>query len=328
MANTKDRIEVNRSKSSNKALVISLIVLAFLAVSSLFVGAYDILGQEDGWNMFFITRVPRTLSLMLTGSAMALSGLVMQLISQNKFVEPTTTGTIEWAGLGLILVYVLIPNPSLIIRMLGAIVFSFIGTMVFFSFIRRVRLKSSAIVPIIGIMLGSVVSALSTFVALVFDMTQSLEVWFAGSFASVERGRYEFLWIIIVVTFIIYKYADMLTLAGLGEDISTNLGLDYNKIVLMGTGLVALTVGVVAAVIGNIPFLGLIVPNVVSLFRGDDLRSNLVWVGLVGSGILLLCDIIARTIIAPFEVPVSLILTTLGAGVFIVLILQSRRGSR
>lgn len=314
-----------KSKNNKRNLFLGFLLVLGLGIVSLSVGAYDILGQENGWEMFFITRIPRTISLMLTGSAMAISGLIMQLISQNKFVEPTTTGTIEWAGLGLILVYVFAPNPSLVIRMAGAILFSFIGTMVFFAFIRKIRLKSSALVPIIGIMLGAVVSAISTFIGLVFSMTQTLEIWFAGSFASVERGRYEFLWLIVLITIVVYKYADMLTVAGLGEDIATNLGLNYNKIIVIGTSLVAMAVGIVAAVIGNIPFLGLVVPNLVSMFRGDDLRSNLPWVALLGMGIITLCDILARTIIAPFEVPVSLILGTLGAAIFILMILKERK---
>ena len=86
-------------------------------------GVYDIRGQEDGMEMFFITRVPRTVALMLTGAAMAMAGLVMQLITQNRFVEPTTTGTIEWSGLGLLFVYLLFPAPTLVQRMTGAIIF-------------------------------------------------------------------------------------------------------------------------------------------------------------------------------------------------------------
>lgn len=305
--------------------IFALAAVLALAVLSLFTGVYDIYGKEDGLEMFFITRIPRTLSLMLTGAAMSISGLVMQLMTQNRFVEPTTTGTIEWAGLGIVAVYALFPKASLFMRTAGAILFSFVGTMVFFLFLRKVRLKSSLIVPIIGIMLGAIISAVSTFFGLVFDMTQSLETWFAGSFAPIERGRYEFLFVILLITMIVYIMADRLTVAGLGEDIATNLGLNYTQIVLIGTALISLAVGIVAAVIGNLPFLGLIVPNIVSMFRGDDVKSNLPWVSLLGMGTITLCDIISRTIIMPFEVPVSLILGTGGAALFIVLLMSQRR---
>ena len=305
--------------------IIAVAVVLLLGIISLFTGVYDIKGQADGMQMFFITRVPRTVALMLTGAAMAMSGLVTQLITQNRLVEPTTTGTIEWAGLGLMFVYLVFPAPSLVLRMAGAIIFSFVGTMVFFLFLRKVKLSSSLIVPIIGMMLGAVVSAFSTFMGLLFRMTQSIEAWFVGSFAPVQVGRYEYLWLIVIVSLLIFLYADRLTLAGLGEDVATSLGVNYNKIVILGTGLISVAVGIVAAVIGNLPFLGLIVPNIVSLYRGDDLKSNLPWVCVLGMGVITLCDIISRTIIMPFEVPVSLILGTTGSVIFIVILLKQRK---
>ncbi|WP_090510075.1 MULTISPECIES: ABC transporter permease [Paenibacillus] len=318
----------NHNKLWTKPFIFAIIVVIILGIISLFTGVYDIRGQEDGMEMFFITRVPRTAALMLTGAAMAMAGLVMQLITQNRLVEPTTTGTIEWAGLGLLVVYLLFPAPTLVLRMTGAIVFSFIGTMIFFLFLRRVKLRSSLIVPIIGLMLGAVISAVSTFIGLLFQSTQNIESWFVGSFAAVQIGRYEYLWIIVVVTFLIFMYANRLTLAGLGEDVATSLGVNYNRVVLLGTGLISLAVGIVAAVIGNLPFLGLIVPNIVSMFRGDDLRSNLPWVCVIGMGTITVCDIISRTIIMPFEVPVSLILGIMGAVVFIAILLRQRKPRR
>lgn len=314
-----------RYKIWTKPFIFAIIIVLILGAISLFTGAYDIFGQEDGKDMFLITRIPRTVALMLTGAAMAMAGLVMQLLTQNRLVEPTTTGTIEWAGLGLVFVYIVFPAPSLFLRMTGAILFSFVGTMIFFLFLRSVKLRSSLIVPIIGIMLGAVISAISTFVGLVFQMTQNIETWFVGSFTSVQIGRYEYLWLIVIITILIFIYSDQLTLAGLGEDVSTSLGLKYNQIMILGTGLISLTVGIVATVIGNLPFLGLIVPNIVSMFRGDNLRSNLPWVCVAGMGTLLVADIISRTIITPFEVPVSLILGTVGAIVFIVILLRRRR---
>ncbi|WP_445744926.1 ABC transporter permease [Paenibacillus sp. FSL M7-0656] len=308
--------------------IIAIIATIILGITSLLIGVYDIRGQADGMEMFFITRVPRTVALMLTGAAMAMAGLVMQLITQNRLVEPTTTGTMEWSGLGIMFIYLVFPAPSLTLRMTGAIIFSFIGTMIFFMFLKKVKLRSSLVVPIIGMMLGAVISAFSTFVGLVFQMTQNIESWFAGSFSSVQIGRYEYLWLIVLVTILIFVFADRLTLAGLGEDVATSLGVNYDRIILLGTALISLVVGIVAAVIGNLPFLGLIVPNIVSMFRGDDLRSNLPWVCLLGMGSIIVCDILSRVIIMPFEIPVSMILGTVGAVVFIVILLRQRRSTR
>lgn len=314
-----------REKLIDGKLVIGIVVVALLLVASLFTGVYDIFGADDGAQMFAITRIPRTIALVLAGAAMAMSGLIMQLMTQNRFVEPSTTGTTEWAGLGLIAVMIIAPGAGLLTKMTVAIIFSFVGTMVFFLFLRKVTLRSSLIVPIIGIMLGAVVGSVSTFIALQFDALQNLGVWFAGSFTSVLRGSYEVLWIVLLVGVAVFIVADRLTVAGLGEDIATNVGVNYQRVLLMGTGLVAIATGVVTVVVGNLPFLGLIVPNVVSMIRGDDLRSNLPWVCLLGIAIVTVCDLIGRTIIMPFEVPVSLILGIVGAAVFIFLLTRQRR---
>ncbi|MGP9536508.1 ABC transporter permease [Brachybacterium sp. AOP43-C2-M15] len=306
-------------------LLIGIVLVALLLVASLLTGVYDVFGAEDGAQMFAITRIPRTVALVLAGAAMAMSGLIMQLMTQNRFVEPSTTGTTEWAGLGLILVMVLAPGAGLLTRMTVAIIFSFVGTMVFFLFLRKVTLRSSLIVPIIGIMLGAVVGSVSTFVALQFDALQNLGVWFAGSFTSVLRGNYEVLWIVLLVGIAVFVVADRLTVIGLGQDIATNVGVNYQRVLLLGTGLVAIATGVVTVVVGNLPFLGLIVPNVVSLIRGDDLRSNLPWVCLLGIAIVTVCDLIGRLVNMPFEVPVSLILGIVGAVVFILLLVRQRR---
>lgn len=315
----------NKGRLFDWKLLAGVAVVGALLALSLATGVYDVRGADDGGEMFAITRIPRTVGLVLAGAAMAMSGLVMQLLTQNRFVEPTTTGTTEWAGLGLLTVMILIPGASIGTRMAGAVLAAFVGTMVFFLFLRRVTLRSSLIVPIVGIMLGAVVSSVSTFVALRTDMLQNLGVWFAGSFTSVLRGQYEPLWIVAVVAVAVFVVADRFTVAGLGEEISTNVGLNHNRVILLGTTLIAVATGVVTVVVGNLPFLGLIVPNVVSMFRGDDLRGNLPWVCLLGIGIVTVCDLVGRTIIMPFEVPVSLILGVVGAFVFILLLLRQRR---
>ena len=315
----------SKGRLVNGRLVIGVVAVGALVVLSLLTGVYDVFGADDGGEMFAITRVPRTVALVLAGAAMAMSGLVMQLLTQNRFVEPTTTGTTEWAGLGLLGVMIAVPNASIVARMTGAVVAAFIGTLVFFLFLRRVSLRSSLIVPIVGIMLGAVVGAASTFLALQTDMLQSLGVWFAGSFTSVQRGQYEMLWVVAAIGVAVFVVADRFTVAGLGEEVATNVGLDYGRIVLLGSGLIAVATGVVTVVVGNLPFLGLIVPNIVSLVRGDDLRGNLPWVCLLGIAVVTVCDLIGRTVIAPFEVPVSLVLGVLGAAVFIALLLKQRR---
>ena len=96
------------TSSSRRPLALALATLAVLAllVLSLSTGEYSILSQDDGWRIFLAVRVPRTIALILSGAAMSMSGLVMQLVTQNRFAEPSTTGTTEWAGLGLLVIMI------------------------------------------------------------------------------------------------------------------------------------------------------------------------------------------------------------------------------
>lgn len=295
-----------------------------LVVLSLFVGVYDIADQGFGGEMFLISRVPRTLALVLAGCAMAVSGLIMQLLTQNRFVEPSTTGTSEWAALGLLVTVLVAPAAPLAVRMIAASVAAFVGTMVFLGILRRVSLRSSLVVPLIGIMLGSVVSAFTTYLAVSTNALQMLGTWFMGSFTSIVRGRYEVLWVVAIVVVLVFLSADRLTVAGLGRDIATSVGVDHARVLLVGTGLVAVATGVTTVVVGFLPFLGLVVPNVVSMWRGDNARSNLPWVCLGGVAIVVVCDIVGRVIRMPFEVPVSMVLGVVGAVVFLALLLRRR----
>lgn len=319
-----DARAIRRQHRFTPALLIGILLTLGLLLLSLSTGQYAVF-SEDGFWMFGITRVPRTVALVLAGASMAMCGLIMQLLTQNRFVEPTTTGTTEWAGLGLILVLWLFPGASMLARMSGAVTMAFIGTVIFFLFLQRVTLKSSLIVPIIGIMLGAVVSSFTTYIALMTDHLQTLGIWFAGSFTRIVEGRYELMFLVLVVTVLVFLTADRFTVAGLGRDMATNVGLNYTAVLFLGTAMVAVATGVTATVVGTLPFLGLIVPNIVSIFRGDDLRSNLPWVALLGIATVTACDLIGRTIRAPFEIPVGLVLGLLGAVVFIGLLLRQRR---
>lgn len=300
-----------------------LLTAAVLAVS-LFVGVYDVVGGEGGGEMFAITRVPRTIALVLAGCAMAVSGLVMQMLTQNRFVDATTAGTTEWAALGLLLTVLIVPAADLTTQMILASLAAFAGTLVFMAVLRRVVVRTTLVIPLIGIMLGAVVSAFTTFLAASTNSLQMLGTWFMGSFTSVVRGRYEVLWVVAIVTFLVFLAADRFTVAGLGRDVATAVGMRYEAVLLTGTALVAVATGVTTVVVGFLPFLGLVVPNIVSMIRGDDLRSNLPWVCLGGVLLVTVCDLIGRTVRWPFEVPVSMVLGIVGSAVFVALLVRRR----
>ncbi|MFC4222569.1 ABC transporter permease [Lysinibacter cavernae] len=305
-------------------------VVAVLVVLSLFVGGYDItpttlLNDPAAAEMFLISRVPRTLALIFAAVAMSVSGVIMQLLTQNRFVEPTTAGTSQWAGLGVLTALILLPSAPPLLKMVVATAFAFVGTLIFVLVLRRISAKGSAIVPLVGIMLGAVVSSATTFLASETDLLQSMSSWRSGGFSGIVRGFYEPLWAVALIAVLAFVLADRFTVAGLGKDLAINVGLNYNLIVFLGISMVALAAGVTAVVVGFIPFLGLIVPNAVSLVLGDNMRRNLPWVALVGSGLMLACDLIGRVVVAPMEIPASVILGAIGAVLFIFLVLKQRR---
>ena len=305
-------------------LIIGVLIVVALLVLSVFVGVYDLSDGEMGAEMLWITRVPRTLALMLAGAAMAASGLVMQMLTQNRFVDATTSGTTEWASLGLLLTAILAPSVGIVGRMVISSAFAFIGAMAFMLILRRIVIRTTLVVPLIGIMLGAVVGALTTFLAVQFNLLQMVGTWFMGSFTSVVRGRYEVLWVVAVVTLLVFLLADRITVAGLGRDVATNVGMSYEAIVIAGTALVAVSAGVTVVVVGFLPFLGLVVPNVVAMLRGDNVRSNLPWVCIGGTALVIICDTIGRIVRMPFEVPVSMVLGIIGSVVFIAILLRGR----
>ncbi|MFD7102678.1 iron chelate uptake ABC transporter family permease subunit [Streptomyces celluloflavus] len=306
----------------------ALCVLA-LIIASLLVGGYDIdvpalFTDPDARNMFVISRVPRTLALVFAAAAMAVSGVVMQMLVQNRFVEPTTTGTSEWAALGILLLTLLMPGAPVLVKMAAASAFAFAGALVFLGVLGRIALKSQVIVPIVGIMLGAMVSAVTLYIANTTDLMQMLATWRSGGFSSVVRGTYEPLWVVGIIVVVLYLAADRFTIAGLGRDMATSLGLPYKRILFIGLTMVALATGVTAVVVGFIPFLGLIVPNIVSLVRGDDVRKNLPWVVLSSVALMITCDLVGRIVVFPLEIPASVVLGVVGAVVFVAMILRQR----
>ena len=313
-------------------LLLAATTVIALALISLLIGASDLslaalLSPEEGQQatqVLLISRIPRTLSLILAGMAMAVSGTIMQMLTQNRFVEPSTAGTVESASLGLLIVTLFAPEAPVIVKMLAAAGCALAGTTLFLRILGLVPLRSVLTVPLAGIMLGGIINAIATFFAYRFDLLQSLNAWMTGDFSGVLRGRYELLWIAFVLTILAYFAADRLTLAGMGRDFTTNLGLRYRSVVSFGLIIVSMVTAAIVVTVGMLPFLGLIVPNVVSMMVGDNMRRSLPWVAVLGAGLVLACDILGRVVYYPYEVPIGTIMGIVGSALFLFLLLKGR----
>lgn len=299
-----------------------LVGVGHVDVAALIAGRAD----PDTLRLLLVSRIPRTAAIILSGTAIAIAAVIMQMLFRNRFIEPTTAGTVEAASLGLVLVAILAPGLPMLARMTAAASVALVATVLFLRLVERIPARSSLIVPLAGLMLGGVIQAVTVFLALRFDLLQSVATWTNGDFSGVLRGRYELLWIGFALAAAAYFIADRFTVAGMGESFATSLGLDHRRIVATGLVIVSLVTSASVVTVGTIPFLGLIVANVGSLLTGDNLRRTLPWIAMSGAAFLLACDLAGRLIRHPYEIPVGTVAGVLGSALFLMLLL--RRGAR
>lgn len=311
-----------------KTLTCTLIVLSLV---SLFVGIGQlsvfqlIEGDKASWQLLLTSRLPRLAAILLAGAGLSIAGLIMQQISQNRFASPSTSGTIECAMLGYVLSLVLFGNGQELWLIFGT---AMLGTLIFVQFINRIQFKNAVFVPLVGIIFGNVIESVATFFAYKFDAIQNLSSWAVANFANLLQGDYELLYVAIPFALFSYLYATRISAVGLGKDFAVNLGLNYQHVLIIGVLLVSVMSASVVMIVGKLPFLGLIVPNLVSRFYGDNLRKNIPLTALLGALIVLGCDLIGRLIIFPYELPITNIISLVGGAVFIFFILQGEKNAR
>ena len=310
------------------------VLLLILSILSLFVGVLDITpgallaGDIEQLEIFLISRLPRLLAILCTGVGMSVAGLIMQQLCMNKFVSPTTGATISSAQFGILLALLFLPNSTLMGREVFAFAAAILGTWIFVWFIQRIRFKDVVMVPLVGIMFGNVIGGLTNYLAYKYEMTQALSSWLVGHFSLVLRGRYEIVWLTVPLVILAFLFANHFNIVGMGKDFSKNLGVPYNLVLFMGLTIAAMITASVVVVVGSISYIRLIVPNLVSMFKGDRIRGTLVDTALFGAIFVLVCDMIGRVAIAPYELPIELIIGILGSILFIGLLLYRLKYGR
>ncbi|EAI1303628.1 ABC transporter permease [Campylobacter coli] len=312
------------------SLNILLILLVVFGIISLFIGIIRI-NLDDIFSLsttqleiILLTRIPRLIAILLTGMSLSICGLIMQQLTQNKFVSPTTAGTMDCAKFGILISLIFFTGASFFTQTIIASVFALLGSFIFIQILRKIKLKDVIFVPLIGLMFGGIINAITTFFAYALNYIQNIQGWLQGSMANVMQGNYELLYISLPLFILAYFLAHKITIAGMGEDLALNLGVSYNTILFSGLIIVSIITSVVIVSIGVIPFLGLIIPNLVAIYRGDNLKKNLIYIALCGALFLLICDIISRLVIFPFEMPLSITTGVLSSLIFIFLLLKRK----
>lgn len=308
-------------------------VLLFLMLCSLslLIGARQISWAQlwsfsgDAWLTLSASRLPRLAALVLSGIGLSVCGVILQHIVRNKFVEPATSGGLDAAKLGILIALTLAPTSGTLGKLLFALLFCFASSLIFIAVVRRIRFKNTVLVPVIGLMYGGVLSAIAEFYAYQHQILQSMQGWMLGDFSKIVQGNYEIIYLILPIVLLTYLYAHRFTVLGMGEGMATSLGLNYSATVALGLILVAVTVSATVITVGAIPFIGLVIPNLVALRYGDNLGRTLPIVALGGACLLLACDILGRLIIYPFEVPIGLTAGGVGGLLFLFLIFWRNR---
>jgi len=302
-----------------------------LACASLFVGVQDLsLLQlfhltDEQMNTLFSSRIPRLISIVLAGMSLSLCGFIMQSMTRNKFVSPTTAGTMDWAKLGILTAMLVFTQASPLMKMAIAFLFTLAGNLLFLKILRHIKVNDTIYVPLVGLMFGGIVSSISTFIAYKYDLIQNVSAWLQGDFSLIVQGRYELLYVSVPLLIIAYLYADRFTVAGMGESFAVNLGLTYKRVMTVGLVIVSMITSVTILTVGMLPFLGLIIPNIVSIYRGDHLKKNLPHTALLGAIFVLICDVLGRVIIYPYEISVGLMVGIIGSAIFLYMLLRRKR---
>jgi len=271
-----------------------LLLLVFLSIS---IGTSDFSWEkffafdQQTWLLFQESRLPRTISILLAASSMSMAGLLMQTITQNQFAAPSTVGTTEAAKLGMVLSLFVFPSASLTQKMLFAFGSSILFTLFFLAFMTIFSVKERWMLPLIGIIYSGIIGSITEVIAYRFNLVQSMTAWTQGSFSMIQ-----------------------------GKETSESLGISYSLLEKLALFLVALTTSVTMITVGALPFLGVIVPNLIRKRYGDNLSQTKLMVALVGANLVLACDILSRVLIRPYELSVSLILGIIGSLVFILLL--------
>ncbi|AMM88392.1 MULTISPECIES: ABC transporter permease [Bacillus] len=302
-----------------------------LACASLFVGVQDLsllqlfhLSDEQ-MNTLFSSRIPRLMSIVLAGMSLSLCGFIMQSMTRNKFVSPTTAGTMDWAKLGILTAMLVFTQASPLMKMAIAFLFTLAGNLLFLKILRHIKVNDTIYVPLVGLMFGGIVSSISTFIAYKYDLIQNVSAWLQGDFSLIVQGRYELLYVSVPLLIIAYLYADRFTVAGMGESFAVNLGLTYKRVMAVGLVIVSMITSVTILTVGMLPFLGLIIPNIVSIYRGDHLKKSLPHTALLGAIFVLICDMLGRVIIYPYEISVGLMVGIIGSAIFLYMLLRRKR---
>lgn len=325
-------------KDSRSVLVLLLLLVVFCAVMSMCLGAVqvsfrDILtiltGRQNGTkaaHILLLARLPRTCGCLLAGMALAVSGAIIQSVLNNPLAAPNVIGVNSGAGLMVILFSALAPaNVALVPAaafagaLLGVMLVLFIGEKTGAS---RITLVLS------GVAVSNIFSAgIDAVITFVPDVLNGYSDFRIGGFANLSMNRIiPAFWLIVVALLVVLSLSHELDILNLGADTAQSLGLPAKKLRLLFLILAAALAGAAVSFSGLLGFVGLIIPHIMRKVVGEENHILIPSCALGGAALVTICDLLARIVVAPYELPVGIVLSLLGGPFFLWLLLRQRGG--
>lgn len=312
--------------SKNRLFIFAGIILLLISAGlSLTFGS---IGFAVGGVIFYYVRLPRTVACILAGAGLAVSGAVLQNVLSNRLASPGILGVNAGAGLG-VTVCCAVGILSGWKLALAAFAGSFIAVLIVAS-TASLKNASRNTVLLGGAAVNSVLNALSEAVAALFPDVASLSAEFrVGGFSSVSHVRlYPAAILIIVSLVVLMTLCNELDVLTLGDDTAHGLGMSVRRTRTIFLILAALLSGAVVSFAGLLGFIGLIVPNFVRGCVDGGSRVLLPSCALYGASFVTVCDLIARTAFAPYELPVGILMSVIGGPLFVFLLFGRRNGGQ
>jgi cobalamin transport system permease protein len=324
------------------SLLVLLVIIAFIIdlwLGSVHIPVKEVLNillgsksENQAWDkIILLFRLPKAATAVMAGGGLAVSGLMMQSFFRNPLAGPFVLGISSGASLGVAILVMAGFSGALLINSFGIIIAASVGAGLAFMFVllASIRIKDSATLLIIGLMVGSITGAIVG--TLQYFSTakqlQAFTIWTFGSLSNVSLKDLPFFFSFtslgLLVSFILFKPMNAIML---GEQYALSLGVNISRLrngILLSTGLLA---GVITAYCGPIAFIGIAVPHLTrALLPTSDHKTLLPSVFLMGSLVLLVCDIISQVPGSEHVLPINVVTSILGAPVVIWVILKKRK---
>ncbi len=309
-------------------LVCAAITLTYLSPASTFGQVLDTIFHYDPTDMIhyvnFTIKLPRILGAVLVGGCLAVGGAVMQGITRNYLASPDVVGVSSGANLGLTIAFTLsVGTNTYVTNLLFSVVGAAISTVIIFVLSSRIKGRESGVKLLLaGTALGTLFSSISTAITLwsYTEQGAGIYLWNNSGLLGIRWVGIGVLCMGLVGVAIAFAIASRLTVLGMGDETAVALGQNVKMTKLLGVISVVLIASSTVTVVGNIGFIGLIIPNIVKMGVGEDYRKVVPLSAIFGSMLLIVADVISRLVNMPAETPVGLITSLIGIPVFLYLI--------